>query len=138
MCIRDWTTEEAVAVAKRFGRDPAVTVEYDRLLTGPDQWTLQAASYRPLHRVTLRDENGTEVYVSNRTGQPMLETTSSTRGWAYAGAVLHWLYFTPFRQHGDVWLYSLIWLSILGCFGTLTGLVSVSYTHLTLPTILRV
>ena len=117
------TTEEAVAVAKRFGRDPAVTVEYDRLLTGPDQWTLQAASYRPLHRVTLRDENGTEVYVSNRTGQPMLETTSSTRGWAYAGAVLHWLYFTPFRQHGDVWLYSLIWLSILGCFGTLTGLV---------------
>ena len=99
------TATEAVAVAKWFEPDSAAVAEYDRLLTGPDQWTLQAASYRPLHRVALRDGKGTEVYVSNRTGLPMLETTTSTRNWAYAGAVLHWLYFTPFRQYGDVWLY---------------------------------
>ena len=52
-----------------------------------------------------------------------MKTSRSTRGVAYVGAVLHWLYFTPFRRHGAIWVQSVIWLSIVGCGLCLSGLV---------------
>ena len=117
------TPAQAVEMVNQFAPAHASTAQYDRTLTEPDQWSIQSGPFRPLHRIALGDQRGTYVYVSDRTGLPMLETTASGRRWAYAGAVLHWLYFTPFRQHAGVWLQSVIWLSILGCVITLTGLV---------------
>ena len=117
------TPAQAVEMVNQFAPAHASTTQYDRTLTEPDQWSIQSGPFRPLHRIALGDQRGTHVYVSDRTGLPMLETTASGRRWAYAGAVLHWLYFTPFRQHAGVWLQSVIWLSILGCVITLTGLV---------------
>ena len=52
-----------------------------------------------------------------------MRTSRSTRAVAYVGAVLHWLYFTPFRRHGALWVQSVIWLSIVGCLLCLSGLV---------------
>ena len=114
--------DQAVETAKKFDSSDSSSARYDQYLSRPDQWTIGASAYRPLHRIALDDPDDTHVYVSDRTGQVMLRTTAHGRRWAYAGAVLHWLYFTPFREHATVWLQTMIWVSILGCVMTLTGL----------------
>ena len=77
---------------------------YERRLTDSDQWTLQSLirNNMPLHRIALGDEAGTEYYVSEKTGEPVIRTTASGRFWGYLSAVLHWLYFTPLRRHARV------------------------------------
>ena len=114
--------DQAVETAMSFKPSESMSAHYDEYLSRPDQWTIGASAYRPLHRIVFDDPDDTHVYVSDRTGQVMLRTTAHGRRWAYAGAVLHWLYFTPFREHSTVWLQTMIWVSILGCVMTLTGL----------------
>jgi hypothetical protein len=119
---------QAIDEARRFAPEHAGTIRYDRRLTEPDQWTLEIRRQLPLHRVTLGDADGRELYLSERTGEVILETTRQARRLAYAGAVLHWLYFTPFRRHTAVWSQSIIWLSIAGSVMCTLGLVWGTYT----------
>jgi len=114
--------EGAVAVAEAFVRTPSNALEYDALLTAPDQWTLQSRALLPLHRLRVGDPADTELYVSDRTGEIVMKTTRSGRRLAYGGAVLHWLYFTPFRARAELWAQVIIWLSVIGCVLTLSGL----------------
>lgn len=116
------TSDEALQIARRFAPEHAATVSYDQKLVDADQWTIQAGPYRPLHRVSLGDDEDTRLYVSDRTGELVMKTTAWGRRWAYGGAVLHWLYFTPFRKHTQLWIQSVIWLAIIGCVHTLSGL----------------
>jgi hypothetical protein len=107
--------------------DEAMTIvggagTYDALITAPDQWTLQSRAYLPLHRIALGDPEDTRVYVSQPTGEVVMRTTRSGRAWAYGGAVLHWLYFTPFRVHSALWAQTIIWLSVAGCVLSLSGI----------------
>ncbi|MDX1382490.1 MAG: PepSY domain-containing protein [Thermoanaerobaculia bacterium] len=111
---------EAMAVATRFA--PGARPEHLALLDRPDQWTLQSRPFLPLHRIALGDEAGTEIYVSDRTGEVVMETTAATRAWGYAGAVLHWLYFTPLRSHSPVWSRTVLILSLSVCLLCLSGL----------------
>ena len=76
----------------------------------------------PMHRIALGDPAGTDVYVSDQTGEVVLDASASERRWGYAGAVVHWLYFTPFRRRAAIWNETIIWLSIAGCVLSLTGL----------------
>src|SRR2546423_909768 len=69
------------------------------------------------------DADRTVVYVSDATGEPVMRTTARARRRGYAGAVLHWLYFAPFRRHATLWAQSIIWLSIVGCAMCATGLI---------------
>ena len=115
--------DQAVEIARDFEPSRVAPAHYDQHLSRADQWTIGAISYRPLHRIVFDDPEDTHIYVSDRTGQVILETTARSRRWAYAGAVMHWLYFTPFREHATLWLQTMIWGSILGCVMTLTGLV---------------
>ena len=41
-------------------------------------------------------------------------TTTASRLGAYAGAIPHWLYFTPLRKHGREWSRLVIWSSGIG------------------------
>ncbi len=115
--------EAAVAIARQFSAGHAEGASYDTRLTRPDQWTLQSSAFFPLHRIRANDAAGTVLYVSDRTADLVMRTTSRTRRWAYAGAVVHWLYFTPLRARAGVWSNLVIWLSILGCVLSLSGLV---------------
>ena len=115
--------DEATGVARRFAPEHAATARYDARLADPDQWTLQSRAYFPLHRVRLGDGADTVLYVSGRTGEPVMQTTRRTRRWGYLGAVLHWLYFTPLRSRAGLWGDLVIWLSVLGCALCLSGLV---------------
>ena len=95
-------------------------------ITAPDQWTLLGGlrSVRPLHRYVWPD--GQHVYVDGSTGQVVQHTTSASRAWAYAGAIPHWLYFTPLRVRTSLWSQVVIWTSAAGTLATLLGLVAVA------------
>ena len=114
---------EAESIARRYAPGYDGPFHYDGYLTEPDQWTLQARGQMPMHRFALDDADDTRLYVSAGTGDVVLRTTRSERFWGYLGPVTHWIYFTPLRRHGSVWLEFIIWSSLLGCVMCLTGLV---------------
>jgi hypothetical protein len=123
--LRELTADEALNAARAFVPEHRSTLRVDAYLLDSDQWTLSSAlrPLMPLHRITLGDADGTTLYVSALTGDPVLKTTRRERTWGYLGAVLHWLYFTPLRRHTGVWVQTIIWLSIAGTVMCLSGLV---------------
>jgi len=89
-----------------------------------DQWTV-AGTFdfdRPLYRIALHDDHGTELYVSSHSGEIMLDTTARERTWNWVGAVLHWLYFRDLRAKPAVWSQVVLWTSGVGIVVALTGL----------------
>jgi hypothetical protein len=110
------SADEALAVMRRFAPEHANTLRHEERLTDADQWTLQGVirNTMPMHRISLGDPAGTEYYVSERAGEPVLRTTTSGRFWGYTSAVLHWLYFTPLRRNNVVWADFVIWVSLIG------------------------
>jgi hypothetical protein len=120
--LESLTTDEALAAVAKWAPAHVANLRYVARLREPDQWTLQGQQFLPLHKIALGDPGDTHLYVSDRTGEPVMKTSRSTRGVAYVGAVLHWLYFTPLRRRGAVWVQAVIWLSIVGCVLCLSGL----------------
>ena len=76
-------------------------------------------AHRPLHVVALAD--GTWLYLSSRSGDVVRDATRSERAWNYAGAWIHWLY--PLRGGAldKHWTNIVIWLSVLGTLGAISG-----------------
>jgi hypothetical protein len=111
----------AIAYERRVGltSTPLVLGTIDH-----DQWTVSGgyAKYGPLYKVALNDVEGTELYIGASGAQIVQRTTARERGWNYLGAVTHWLYFTPLRQHAVVWTQTVIWLSVLGVLLTIAGI----------------
>ncbi|MCP5356803.1 MAG: PepSY domain-containing protein [Pseudomonadales bacterium] len=118
-----------------LGSDVDIAGDFSRrlldgaLVSGPeriqqDQWTIteEYRPHRPLWKYTAADEAGTQWYVSGRTGEVVLVTTRRERLWNYAGAVVHWLYPVILRQNTALWSQTVIYLSLVGGFLTLTGL----------------
>lgn len=90
-----------------------------------DQWTVTARydPLRPFLKVALGDPAGTELYVSQVTGEIALDTTQFERAWNWVGAVTHWIYLTPLRARPELWRTILLWLSGFAALGALSGLV---------------
>lgn len=118
------TAAQAQVFAASFAPDHARALEHLGMITIPDQWTLQSRAHLPLHRISLRDEAATDLYVSSRTGEVVMETTRSERMWAYVGPVAHWLYLPILRRNGPLWTDVIIWSSIAGCILCITGLIA--------------
>jgi uncharacterized iron-regulated membrane protein len=100
-----------------------------------DQWTVPNGfdRHRPLYRIALNDDAGTEIYVSSVTGEVVLETTRRERVWNYVGSVTHWIYPTILRRsHGawdtTVWSLSLVAL-IAAISGSVLGILRVRIAH---------
>ncbi len=111
----------AAQVARHRGLDaeslgPATAAAYD-------QWTVagQYDPHRPLYRVALHDDPGTELYVSSTTGEVVLETTRHERAWNYAGSVAHWIYPVILRSHATAWAALVWWLSLFALLGAIAG-----------------
>lgn len=117
------TPETAITRARAFvgAHGPAVRL-VDRLDT-PDQWSLQLRAHFPLYRLAVDDGAGTELYVSSRTADVVLDTTRHERLLAYLGPVTHWLYLPVLRRNGALWTQVVIWTSGIGCVLCLSGLV---------------
>ena len=106
--------------ARRLGLpEPVLRGQIER-----DQWTVSAAlaRHRPLYHFTADDAVGHQWYISSRSGELVQATTADQRLWGYLGAVIHWLYPTLLREQAQLWSQSVIWLSLLALFLTLTGL----------------
>jgi hypothetical protein len=113
--------DAARAAAARFvGAGQAL--RESRRLTEPDQWTLQDRARLPMQVFAADDGAGTEIYVSETTGEVTLRTTRRARVWAFLGPVIHWGYFTPLRRNGPLWSQAIIWSSVGGCVIAITGL----------------
>ena len=123
--LGELSTEGALAIARAHFPEYAATARHMERLLQPDQWTLDGGlpNFLPLHQVALGDAADTVVYVSERTGEPVMKTTARGRLWGYAGAVLHWTYFPILRQQRELWRYSIIYAALLGCVLSLSGLV---------------
>ncbi len=123
--VRDtFQYEEAQASAAPFQTTKA-RPRLVETLDGPDQWTLEGdfRGLRPLYKASLDDPARTELYISSSTGEVLLRSTARTRAVAWVGAIPHWLYFTAIRRHGPFWSQLVIWLSAVGSFVALFGLI---------------
>jgi hypothetical protein len=119
------SAEQAVRIATAFVPEHAATIHSIARLDRPDQWLLDGglSALLPMRTVSLGDAAGTVLYISERTGEPMMKTTAKGRAWGYAGAVLHWTYFTPIRERRELWRYGIIYAALIGCVMCLSGLV---------------
>ena len=91
-----------------------------------DQWTV-AGDYnvdRPLRRIALGDEAGTEIYISLKSGNVVLTTTQRERLLNYPGSIAHWLYPTELRHHRQAWSTLMWWLSLLATIGAAIGVIN--------------
>lgn len=88
-----------------------------------DQWVVTGAyqSMAPFWRVRLADEAGTDIYVSQKTGEIVQNTTAHERFWNWLGAVPHWIYFEALRRFQEPWRQTVLWTSGIGMLGSLSG-----------------
>lgn len=92
-------------------------------ITEVDQWTVAGGlrNMRPLFKYSWPD--GEQVYVNGATAEVVQYTTTASRFWAYLGAIPHWLYFTPLRQHQERWFATVVWSSLMGTIAALIGVI---------------
>jgi hypothetical protein len=90
-----------------------------------DQWTVGGNfdSDRPLYRLAINDDAGTEIYVSSASGEIVLLTTRSMRIANYFGSIAHWIYPTLLRHHHKMWSALLWWLSLAATVGATIGVI---------------
>ena len=90
------------------------------ILDDVDRWTVPThySAYLPLLQRRFTDDNGEETleYWSLRSGEWVQRATNAERFWAYFGAIPHWLYFAPLRQHASLWRYLILSISAF-CIG---------------------
>lgn len=122
------TPETAKRIAARF-----MNVSVDKLrhtmLTEVDQWTVGQRRQLPLHKISVDDGSGTELYISPESGDVMQMTTRGSRALAWVAAIPHWLYFTSLRSNQSLWYQTVVWASVLGCVLALAG-IALSVTQL--------
>ena len=109
-------------VASRFMDLASERVRYERLLTRADQWTVSPRGQLPLHKLSIDDERGTQLYVSPESGEVTLLTTRASRALAWVSAIPHWLYFTPLRVRQNLWTNTILWTAGLGCVLAILGI----------------
>lgn len=90
-----------------------------------DQWIVHNSfdPYRPIYRLPRNDAGGTTLYISARTGEAVQRTTRSDRAWNWAGAVLHWVYFTPLRASFTAWDRTVWTISLITMLVATAGIV---------------
>ena len=113
--------DQALRIARAFAGGPS-EVRYDTRLTDADQWAFDIRGRMPVHRIAVDDARGTRLYVAENGGDVLLKTTGSGRFWGWSGAVLHWLYFAPFRRNAALWNQTIVWLSVAGTVMCVAGL----------------
>ena len=113
------------AVAETFARNSGLSGDSEFLgALDYDQWTIFGGlnANRPFFHYGANDADATKWYVSSINGEVIQLTNATERFWNWAGSVVHWIYPTIIRQHTEIWLQVIIWLSVLGLFLTVMGI----------------
>lgn len=106
-------------IAETFAGKPAASVE----TVDHDQWVVTKAYARnaPFWKVRLDDGAGTDIYVTQSTGEIVQNTDRTERFWNWLGAVPHWIYFEALRVYQEPWRQVVIWASGIGILGSILG-----------------
>jgi hypothetical protein len=120
--LADIDAAQAQSIAAAFVRLPQDRLHHVARLTEPDQWSLTLRQ-GPMHKFTVDDEAGTEVYVSERNADVTVLTTRGSRALAWVGAIPHFLYFAPLRLNQPLWRAVVLWTSGIGILLALLGIV---------------
>jgi hypothetical protein len=117
----------ALAIAREHARSRGLDATRAEIVARADydQWSVPNGfdRHRPLFRVAFGDAAGTEIYVSSRTGEVVLDTTRSERAWNWVGSVLHWIYPTILRRNWALWDQVVSTLSLAALIAALLGAV---------------
>jgi len=113
----------AIALAHARQRGLGPDAAHAAQVVALDQWTVAGGldRHRPLYRVALDDETGTELYVSSATGEVVCDTTRRERWWNALGSIPHWIYPTALRSRPRIWSTVLWTLSLAGSIAALAG-----------------
>jgi hypothetical protein len=115
----------ALVIGKDYARQRGIKAadSAEIVLIDHDQWTVAGhyQRHRPLYRLALGDEAGTEIYISSKTGEVVLDTTHRQRGWNFVGSVAHWIYPTQLRSKPELWSAVVWWLSFAAFLSVLMG-----------------
>ena len=119
--LAEITMDTVNRVASAWTAQPASAARVDAI-EAADQWTLQTRldNVQPLWKFSW--PNGEQVYVSQATGNVVQYTNTASRLGAYAGPILHWLYFTPLRRDPALWSRLIIWSSGIGTGLAIVGI----------------
>jgi len=109
----EFTDAQTRQIAASFMRVPLDRVEFIGTIEGADQWTLGIGRVFPLHKFNVHDAEGSEVYVSPATGEPIMLTTTKTRLFAWISTIPHWLYFEGLRSNQLLWNRVVVWTSAI-------------------------
>ena len=111
----------AEAAARQRGQNTSQAALVD--FANYDQWTVPNGfdRHRPLYRIALNDNAGTELYVSSVTGEVVLDTTRRERAWNYVGSVAHWIYPTLLRRSHGAWDATVWSLSLVALIAAISG-----------------
>jgi len=115
------SSAQALAEARRiFGPGASATAPFEY-----DQWVVHNRfdPARPFYRLDANDAQGTQLYLSARSGELLQRTSRSERAWNWPGAVLHWIYVTPLRKDWRAWDASVWWLSLVCMLVAIAGMV---------------
>ncbi len=114
--------DEAAALSAARAYRPGAGVVSEGAVA-EDAWTHSRAldPHRPLWRVRADDAEGTVVWVSSRTGEPVRDATATERAWNWVGAWLHWLYVFRGGAVDRHWHDIVVWLSVAGTALVVTG-----------------
>jgi hypothetical protein len=113
--------EQALAVVRRH---PAAAGVQSAGTVDRDQWSVTARfdPARQFFLVSLGDADGTELYVSSRSGEIVLDTTRTERIWNWLGSIPHWIYPTLLRQDGPLWRQVVLWISGICMLAAVSGI----------------
>lgn len=91
--------------------------------TMDDQWVLDTPGrLTGFERFRFSGSKALVVYISSLTGDVVQATDTSSRAWAWMGAIPHWLYPAILRRNPLTWKWVVIVLSGIGIFLTLAGM----------------
>ena len=121
--LEEASLRQSRTVAARFMQLPEDRISHVATLTKTDQWTLGQGRALPLHRFSVDDADGTELYVSPATADIVMLTTSKSRAFAWISTIPHWLYFSALRDNQPVWYRTVVWTSGAVCIVALLGLI---------------
>jgi hypothetical protein len=118
--------QDALHIATAYAREGGLDASHGSVeRIDYDQWTVAGEfdSDRPLYRVALLDDAGTELYVSSVTGNVVLLTTQNIRLANYLGSIAHWAYPTFLRHQRQLWSTLMWWLSLVATIGAGIGVI---------------
>ena len=121
--LLEMNADRAAEAARLFMNLPEDRLHAAGVLTSVDQWTIGERRYLPLHKFIVDDSAGTELYVSEGTGEVAVLTTRSNRALAWIAAIPHWMYFEALRTKPQLWRQVVLWASGLATISALIGLI---------------